>query len=67
MKKSYSGRRPASRDVRVGGQRQVGQGRMTITESQPSERVALKLEFIKPFQSTNVTTFVLAPEETAPR
>ncbi|AFE04259.1 hypothetical protein COCOR_01738 [Corallococcus coralloides DSM 2259] len=39
-----------------------GAGRMTIVESQPSARVVLKLEFIKPFEATNQTTFTLTPE-----
>src|SRR2546425_2284963 len=29
------------------GNREVGEGRMTITESRPNERVAVKLEFMK--------------------
>lgn len=43
------------------GNDKVGQGRMTITGTQPDEQVAIKLEFIKPFQSTCVTTFDLKP------
>lgn len=34
---------------------------MTITESQPDSRVIIKLEFIKPFASTNTTTFAFMP------
>jgi uncharacterized protein YndB with AHSA1/START domain len=44
------------------GNDQVGEGRMTITEVVPPSRVAIKLEFIKPWTATNDTTFVLAPE-----
>ena len=40
----------------------VGSGRMTLTEAQPSSKVAIKLEFLKPFQSTNVCSFSLSPE-----
>ncbi|TXD35202.1 SRPBCC family protein [Lujinxingia vulgaris] len=43
------------------GNDDVGQGRMTILESTPSEEVVIKLEFIKPFESTNTTRFVLTP------
>ena len=43
------------------GNDQVGQGRMTITESTPGERVGIKLEFLKPFAATNVTEFGFAP------
>ena len=34
---------------------------MTITQSQPSERLVLTLEFVKPFPATNTTTFTLTP------
>jgi hypothetical protein len=40
----------------------VGDGRMTLTEAQPSSRVGIKLEFLKPFKSTSSATFTLAPE-----
>jgi hypothetical protein len=40
----------------------VGSGRMTLTELQPSSKVAIKLEFLKPFQSTSTTTFSLNPD-----
>ena len=35
---------------------------MTITESRPNELVRIKLEFIKPFASTNTTEFTFKPE-----
>jgi len=44
------------------GNDQVGQGRMTITESKPGERVVIKLEFIKPFEQSNITTFTFTPQ-----
>ncbi len=43
------------------GNKDVGEGRMTITEAQPTERVAILLEFLEPFAATNVTEFRLAP------
>ncbi|WP_053231907.1 SRPBCC family protein [Sandaracinus amylolyticus] len=43
------------------GNNKAGEGRMEIVESQPSERVALKLQFIKPFPATNTTVFTLTP------
>jgi uncharacterized protein YndB with AHSA1/START domain len=49
------------------GNDQVGEGRMTITEVVPPARVAIKLEFIKPWTATNDTTFVLAPEGSGTR
>ena len=45
------------------GNGKAGEGRMEIVESRPSERVVLKLEFIKPFPATNTTTFTLAPKD----
>lgn len=44
------------------GNDKVGEGRMTITESAPPERIVIKLEFIKPWEGTNVTTFTFAPQ-----
>lgn len=35
------------------GNREVGEGTMTITESTPSERVELRLDFRKPFEATH--------------
>jgi hypothetical protein len=44
------------------GNNQVGEGRMTITESRPNELVLIKLEFFKPFAATNTTEFTFKPE-----
>ncbi len=44
------------------GNRKVGEGRMTITESRPSELVRIKLEFLKPFEATNTAEFTFKPE-----
>lgn len=44
------------------GNNQVGEGKMTITESQPSELVRMRLEFLKPFAATNTTEFTFKPE-----
>jgi hypothetical protein len=43
------------------GNSDVGEGRMTITDSQPASRVNIKLEFIKPFASTADNLFEFAP------
>ena len=43
------------------GNSKAGEGSMTITDSKPNERVALDLNFIKPFKSQNVTVFALTP------
>lgn len=44
------------------GNHEVGEGRMTIEESRPSEYVRIKLEFIKPFAATNDTVFTFQPQ-----
>jgi uncharacterized protein YndB with AHSA1/START domain len=44
------------------GNKQVGEGMMTITESNPGELIRIRLEFIKPFKSTNTTEFTFKPE-----
>ena len=38
----------------------AGKGRMSITESRPSEYVAVKVDFAKPFESHNLNVFSLA-------
>jgi Polyketide cyclase / dehydrase and lipid transport len=44
------------------GNNQVGEGRMTITESHPSDLIRIKLEFLKPFAATHTAEFTFAPE-----
>jgi len=44
------------------GNKEVGEGKMSITESKANELVRLKLEFIKPFASTATTEFAFKPE-----
>lgn len=44
------------------GNSQVGEGRQTITESRPNELVRIKLDFIKPLESTCTAEFTLKPE-----
>jgi hypothetical protein len=43
------------------GNSDVGEGRMTITDSRPPQSVTIKLEFMKPFAATNTTQFDFAP------
>jgi hypothetical protein len=43
------------------GNREVGEGRMTIVESRPAELVRFKLEFFKPFAATNDAEFAFRP------
>lgn len=48
--------------MRWSGNKQVGAGSMTITESVPDERVRFKLEFVKPFKGTNTAEFTFTPQ-----
>jgi hypothetical protein len=43
------------------GDKNVGEGRMTIERSERPSLVAIKLEFFKPFTGTNTATFDFAP------
>ena len=44
------------------GNSEVGEGRMTLKESHPSDLVRIKLEFLKPIAATNTTEFTFKPE-----
>ena len=44
------------------GNNQVGEGRMTILESHPSDLIRIKLEFLKPFAATHTADFTFKPE-----
>jgi hypothetical protein len=44
------------------GNRNIGEGRMTITESRPYDLVRFKLDFLKPFKGTNTAEFTFKPE-----
>jgi len=49
------------------GNRDVGQGSMEIVESVAPGKVALKLDFVKPFEAHNIVTFTLEPRDGATR
>ncbi|WP_437576185.1 SRPBCC family protein [Sorangium sp. So ce887] len=58
MQRTYGG--PASgtgASYAGSGNEQAGEGKMTITEAKQPSNVTLRLEFIKPFEATNTTTF----------
>ena len=63
MKQTYEGA-PAGTGAIYSwaGNNEVGEGRMTITESRTNEMVGIKLEFLKPFAAVNTTEFSFAPE-----
>ncbi|MGH8019458.1 MAG: SRPBCC family protein [Opitutaceae bacterium] len=49
------------------GNSKVGAGRMEILESRPNELIRIRLDFIKPFKSTNTAEFTFVPEDDATR
>lgn len=44
------------------GNKDVGQGRIEIAESVPPSKVAIKLDFVKPFEARNIVEFTLEPK-----
>lgn len=66
MKRSFSGPESGLGAVYAWeGDKNVGQGRMEIVEAAAPRKVALKLDFIKPFEAHNDVTFALEPRGTA--
>jgi hypothetical protein len=49
------------------GNKDVGEGRMTILTATPSSSITQKLEFVKPFESTCAVRFTIAPENEGSR
>ena len=63
MKLTYGG--PASgvgANYAWAGNREVGEGRATITESRPGESVKFKMEFFKPMSGTSEVGFTFRPQ-----
>jgi hypothetical protein len=44
------------------GNNEVGQGRMTIVESRPSDVIRIAMDFVKPLAGTSVAEFTFTPE-----
>ena len=44
------------------GNREVGEGRMTIAESRPGELIRIDMQFIKPLAGTSIAAFTFRPE-----
>jgi hypothetical protein len=62
MKRSYSGAAKGKGAVYAWvGNKDVGEGRMEITEITPT-RVAMDLDFVKPFAAHNKVVFTLGPK-----
>lgn len=63
MKKSISGAASGKGSVyEWEGNSKAGKGRMEITDAVEPRKVNIKLDFEKPFRSSNVTEFTLVPE-----
>jgi hypothetical protein len=60
MKKTHSGAASGKGAIyEWEGNKKVGQGRMEIMEESPPSKLAIKLDFIKPFQANNTAEFAL--------
>jgi len=63
MQRTFSG--PASGKGAVyewEGDKNVGKGRMEIADTAPPSKVAIKLDFVRPFEAHNIVEFTLAPK-----
>jgi len=67
MKKTFSGPPNGVGSAYAWEGKEVGAGNMTITDSTPNQKLAIRLEFTKPFESTNTTSFELTPAAAATR
>jgi len=63
MKRSYGGAAEGKGSTYAWeGDGNVGQGRMEITEAQAPSRVAIKLDFTRPFEAHNTVLFTMLPK-----
>ena len=63
MKQTYEGAPAGAGAIYTWvGNREVGEGRMTIVESRPSDLIRVKLDFVKPLAGTSVAEFTFRPE-----
>jgi len=63
MKQTYEGAPAGTGAIYTwAGNRQVGEGRMTLTESRPSDLIRIRLEFLKPLAAISTAEFTFKPE-----
>ena len=63
MKQTYAGAPAGTGAVYTwAGNRQVGEGRMTLTENRPSELIRIRLEFLKPLAGVSTAEFTFRPQ-----
>jgi hypothetical protein len=66
LKRTYSGTASGLGAVyEWEGNKQVGKGRMEITQATPASRIAIKLDFLKPFEAHNTAEFSLESQSDA--
>jgi len=66
MKRTYSGAATGKGAVYAwDGDGNAGAGRMEIVETTPAQSVTLKLDFIRPFEGSNVVEYKLQPKGSA--
>jgi len=63
MKRTFSGAAQGKGAIyEWDGNKNVGAGRMEIVEATPPRKVAIKLDFLKPFEGHNTAEFTLDPQ-----
>jgi len=63
MQRTYSGPESGKGSVyEWEGNNKVGKGRMEIIDAPPPSKVAIKLDFLKPFEAHNTAEFTLVPK-----
>jgi uncharacterized protein YndB with AHSA1/START domain len=63
LQRSYSGAASGKGAVyEWNGNKNVGSGRMEILEAPAPSKVAIKLDFLKPFEAHNIAEFTLLPQ-----
>ena len=63
MKKGYEGAPSGVGAIYTwSGNNDVGEGRMTITDSSPNDHIGIKLDFLRPMAVTNTAAFTFKPE-----
>jgi uncharacterized protein YndB with AHSA1/START domain len=63
MKRTYSGAASGKGAVyEWDGDKNVGKGRMEITDTSPPSKIVNKLDFISPFEGHNTAEFTLEPQ-----
>jgi uncharacterized protein YndB with AHSA1/START domain len=68
MQRSFSGAESGKGAVyEWDGNKNVGKGRMEITDATPASTVVIKLDFIRPIEGHNVARFTLTPQGDATR